>query len=117
VIDLRDDDDNALEEKKLVETAGMRFLNFPLGNWDRPEVKDIDIILAQINTAENQPVFVHCKRGSDRTGTVIAVYRMSHDDWDAKKAGNEAEEFGIGWWQHGMRDFINDYYRDHVGKK
>lgn len=117
VIDLRDDDDNALKEKKLVVAAGMQFLNFPLGNRDRPDVKDIDTILAQITTAENQPVFVHCKRGSDRTGTVIAVYRMSHDDWDAKKAGDEAEEFGIGWWQRGMRDFINDYYRDHIEKK
>ena len=114
VIDLRDDDKRALEEKALVEKAGMRFVNIPLGNWSRPDVKDIDKILSKINSAENQPVFVHCKRGSDRTGTVIAVYRMTHDGWDAKRAGDEAEEFGIGWWQFGMRDFIKDYFRDHV---
>ncbi len=117
VIDLRDADENALKEKILVEQAGMRFINFPLGNWDRPETKDIENILAAINSAQNQPVFVHCKRGSDRTGTVIAVYRMTHDGWDAKRAGDEAEKYGIGWWQHGMRDFINDYYRDHVVRK
>lgn len=117
VIDLRDDDENALKEKALVEKAGMRFVNFPLGNWDRPETKDIENILAAINSAGNQPVFVHCKRGSDRTGTVIAIYRMTHDGWDAKRAGAEAEKYGIGWWQHGMRDFINDYYRDHIEKK
>lgn len=117
VIDLRDDDDNALKEKALVEKAGMRFINFPLGNWDRPDVKETDKILFEINSAANQPVFVHCKRGSDRTGTVVAVYRMTRDGWDAKRAGDEAEQYGIGWWQHGMRDFINDYYRDQIEKK
>ncbi len=116
VIDLRDDDDNALKEKALVEAAGMRFVNKPLGNWSRPNIDAINDILKEINATANQPVFVHCKRGSDRTGTVIAVYRMTHDGWSAKQAGDEAEKFGIGWWQFKMRDFINDYYRDHVQK-
>ena len=48
---------------------------------------------------------------------MIAVYRMTHDGWTAKQAGDEAEKFGIGWWQFQMRDFINDYYRNHVQKK
>ena len=113
VIDLRDNDDNALKEKAVVEKAGMRFVNFPLGNWSRPDIKDIEKILAGINASANQPVFVHCKRGSDRTGTVIAVYRISHDGWDAKRASDEAKTFGIGWWEFGMKDFINDYYRDY----
>lgn len=117
VIDLRDNDDRALREKTLVESAGMRFMNIPLGNWNRPDLKDVDNIIAQINAVQNQPVFVHCKRGSDRTGTLIAVYRMTADGWTAKEAGEEAEKFGIGWWQFGMRDFINDYYRDHIPKK
>lgn len=117
VIDLRDDDENALKEKALVENAGMKFINKPLENWSRPDEKDIDEILKQIDTAANQPVFVHCKRGKDRTGTVMAIYRMTHDGWTAKQAGDEAEKYGIGWWQFKMRDFINDYYRDHVQKK
>lgn len=117
VIDLRDDDENALKEKKQVEAAGMQFINLSLGNWNRPDIKDIYKIIAEIVATENQPVFVHCKRGSDRTGTVIAVYRMKHDGWTAKQAGDEAEKFGIGWWQFGMRDFINDYYRDHIERR
>ncbi|MFN0139874.1 MAG: fused DSP-PTPase phosphatase/NAD kinase-like protein [Pyrinomonadaceae bacterium] len=117
VIDLRDDDENALEEKAMVEKAGMKFINFPLPNWSRPKLEHINKILAAINANENQPVFVHCKRGKDRTGTVIAIYRITHDDRTAKRAGDEAEKYGIGWWQFKMRDFINDYYRDHVKKK
>lgn len=112
VIDLRDNDANALKEEQIAEAAGLRFINLPLGNWNRPATKDIDAILAEINNPDNQPVFVHCRRGSDRTGTVIAIERMTHDGWDAEAAAKEAEKFGIGWWQLGMRDFINDYYRD-----
>ena len=117
VIDLRDNDDKASKERALVAKAGIRFINFPLDNWARPGIADIETILAAVNSAANQPVFIHCKRGSDRTGTVIAVYRMTHDGWNAKRAGDEAEKFGIGWWQFAMRDFINDYYRDRVEKK
>ena len=32
------------------------------------------------------PIFVHCRRGKDRTGTVIACYRIQHDGW-ANHAG------------------------------
>lgn len=117
VIDLRDNDENAVKEKNEVEKAGLRFINFPLGNWDRPETADIETILAAINLPDNQPIFVHCRRGSDRTGTVIAVYRMTHDGWTGSQASDEAEQFGIGWWQRGMRNFISAYYRDHVKSK
>ena len=113
VIDLRDDDDRARRERSKVEQNGMRFVNIPLGNWSRPDAKDIDRLLSEIDASDSQPVFVHCKRGKDRTGTVMAVYRMTHDGWTAKQALDEAEKFGIGWWQFGMRDFISNYYRDH----
>jgi len=116
VIYLRSKEDKAEREKKLAEAAGMNFIHFPLGNWDRPDRENIDRVLAVIDAAENQPVFVHCKRGADRTGTVIAAYRMTHDSWDEKQASDEAEKLGIGWGQRGKRDFIHEYYLGHVKK-
>ena len=116
VIDLRSDSEDSLKEQRLVEKAGMRFINLPLGNWSRPDPQQIDRILAKIDDPKNQPVFVHCRRGSDRTGTVIAIYRMTHDGWNTNRARDEAETFGLGWWQFGMRDFISDYYRDNIKK-
>lgn len=117
VIDLRGNDENASKEKALVEAAGLRFIDVPLKNWGRPSNQDIDSIVAQINDPKNQPVFIHCKRGSDRTGTVIAVYRITQDGWTDKQANEEAKRFGFGWWQVWMKDFINDYYRDYHRKK
>ncbi len=112
IVYLRGKGDKAEKERKLVEAAGMKFINVPLHNWFRPKQSQIEKAIAEITKDENQPVFVHCKRGADRTGTVIAVYRMKFDDWNAKQAYAEAKKFGIGWWQVWMKDYIHDYYRD-----
>ena len=117
VINLRSADARAEKEEKWVNDAGMKFINLPLNDWLEPKDAQIERVLAEIDNAENQPVFVHCKRGSDRTGTVVAVYRMTHDNWTAQQANDEAKNFGFGWWQFWMKDYINDYYRDFKNSK
>lgn len=117
IISLRNDDENADLEKTQVRNAGMTYLNVPLENWRGPQDEKIAELMSLLNASENQPVFIHCKRGADRTGTVIAVYRISHDDWTAKQANEEAKSFKFGWWQVWMKDYINDYYRDYHKQK
>lgn len=112
IIDLRGEDKNSKREELWAQSSGIKFIGVNLNNWKRPKDADIEQIIQYIDTAENQPVFVHCKRGADRTGTVIAVYRITHDSWTAKQANEEAQKFGFGWWQFWMKDYINDYYRD-----
>ena len=112
IIDLRGADKLAEKEKTWARNAGMNFINQPLNNWFEPKDAKIEEIEKLINSPENQPVFVHCQRGADRTGTVIAIYRITHDGWTAKQANAEAKKFNFGWWQFWMKDYINDYYRD-----
>jgi len=112
IIYLRRTDERAKTEETWARAAGINFFNAPSNNWFGPKDAQIEKVLSLINAPENQPVFVHCKRGADRTGTVIAVYRISHDGWTAKQANEEAEKFHFGWWQFWMKDYINDYYRD-----
>lgn len=113
VINLRNDDENARIEEKLVRSAGMNYINIPLGNWLGPKDEKIAEIIKQLNLIENQPVFVHCKRGADRTGTVIAIYRIAYDGWSAKQTQSEAERYSFGWWQFWMKDYIDDFYHDY----
>ncbi len=117
VINLRGEDHLSKKEEKWTTDAGMKFINVSLSNWFEPKDADIEKIVSLIDDAENQPVFVHCKRGADRTGTVIAVYRMTHENWTAKEANKEAKKFGFGWWQVWMKDYINDYYDKLQAKK
>lgn len=114
IIDLRDDDDRAKKEESWAKSFGLKFINLPLSNLLGPKDANIDRILEQMTHSENQPVFIHCKRGSDRTGTAIAIYRISRESWTGEAASAEAKKFGFGWWQIWMKDYIDDYYRDFI---
>ncbi len=59
-----------------------------------------------MTTDSQWPVFVHCKRGADRTGTVIACYRINHDHWQNQKALTEAKYLGMSRLETAMRHFI-----------
>ncbi len=40
------------------------------------------------------PIYVHCEHGKDRTGLVIALYRMRADGWSQEQAAAEMKEMG-----------------------
>ena len=73
VLDLRPEPAEIATERRWVENAGMKFVNVPLSGWLRPKDGDIARILQIIGDPQNQPIFIHCRRGADRTGTVAAV--------------------------------------------
>ncbi len=43
------------------------------------------------------PIVVHCLHGSDRTGTVVAMYRMAVDGWSREKAVTEFTDPRFGY--------------------
>src|SRR5690349_19440259 len=83
VIELRreneDGEHSTSSEKQAVEAAGMRYVHVPMKGIVAPTDAQVAKVLALFNSPE--PVFVHCKKGMDRTGTVVACYRISHDGW------------------------------------
>jgi protein tyrosine/serine phosphatase len=55
-------------------------------------------------------VFVHCERGSERTGVMIACYRMSTDGWTAEQALTEMEAFGFRRFGFGhLKRFVREF--------
>lgn len=112
IINLRGADENSKPEERWAQNAGIKIISYNLSNRFGPKDTEIERIIADINKAENQPVFIHCRRGADRTGTVAAVYRIRFDHWTAKQANAEAKKFGFGWWQIWMKDYISDYSKE-----
>jgi tyrosine-protein phosphatase SIW14 len=106
VIDLREPGERSVSEKKIVEAAGMRYVSFPMAAFGAPPDSVVAKVIALFNDAAAGPVFVHCQRGSDRTGTVVAVYRMVHDHWENAKALAEAKMFGMSWTERAMQSYI-----------
>jgi tyrosine-protein phosphatase SIW14 len=109
IIDLRGAGERSTAEQKEAVAAGMKYYSIPMPAFGPPTDEQIATALALINDSENWPVFVHCLRGKDRTGTVIACYRVRHDRWPNQRALKEAREHGLNWVERGMRTFILQY--------
>ena len=82
VLDLREHDERSLLEERAVTAAGMQYVNVPMTGMTPPTQAETNQILALLEDPAAGPVFVHCKRGADRTGAIIAAYRIDHDQWD-----------------------------------
>jgi tyrosine-protein phosphatase SIW14 len=110
VVNLRGEDDQARSEGAEARSLGLRYYSIALPQFSKPKDEEVQRVLEIINAPENQPVFVHCHHGKDRTGTIVACYRISHDGWTAKQAKDEAQRYGLGWVEIGMKRYIDDYY-------
>jgi len=64
--------------------------------WDLKD-KDVSRFLQIVRDKQKQPVFVHCRRGADRTGTMCAVYRIIVEDWSKEQAIEEMTKGGFGF--------------------
>ncbi len=94
VVDLRAADQRSEAEEKMVAAAGMKYVNIPMSGRAAPTEAQISRVLG-ILESDQGAVFVHCKRGADRTGVVIASYRIDRDGWDNARALSEAKARGM----------------------
>ena len=111
IVNLRGQGENTRAEEQEARSLELRFFQVPLPEFSAPHDVDVERVLAIIDAPENQPVFVHCRRGADRTGTIIACYRITHDNWTAEQAKKEAKGHGLSWIQRSMRGYIDQFYR------
>jgi uncharacterized protein (TIGR01244 family) len=106
VIDLRVESAHSSKaEERAVAAAGMRYVNVPLSDVHAPSDWQIAKVLALLDNSAG-PVFVHCRRGADRTGTVMACYRIAHDGWTNRRALEEAASYGMSWLEFGMQRYV-----------
>lgn len=108
VIDLRRPDEHSTAaEAQAVTAAGMQYVNVPMKGVVAPSPDQMAKVLSILDSSEK--ILVHCHRGADRTGAVIACYRISHDNWQNQRALAEAKAFGMRWTQMGLKRFIMSF--------
>ena len=93
-------------EKDLVESLGMRWVSLPMRMYWRPSESQVRTFLALADDPDDAPVFVHCQHGEDRTGSLIAVYRVARQGWAPARAYAEARTLGLAGWNPYMRTLI-----------
>jgi protein tyrosine/serine phosphatase len=93
IVDFRDSRDDILWEKKLVELEGMTFVSIPWSARNGPSRENVFAFFATLHANSGKNIFVHCERGADRTGTMIALYRITYDHWTPDQAVAEMNAF------------------------
>jgi tyrosine-protein phosphatase SIW14 len=87
---------------------GMDYVHLRV-NPNGPTDEEVAAFLAVLQEAENLPVFVHCKMGADRTGTLVAIYRVMHQGWPMEEAVKEFPRFGFHDVWAGLLDYLEQF--------
>ncbi len=81
------------DEKNQVESLGMRFVSLPWSAQHEPTHEQVVAFFALLHDDPEKTIFVHCYRGADRTGVMVALYRIAFDHWTADQAIAEMKAF------------------------
>lgn len=105
----------------LVKDTGVKHYKFPL-NASKVTYEDLVKIVATIESLDGK-VLVHCLHGSDRTGVVVASYRI-YNGWNKEKAVQEFTQGGYGYhafWFPNLKELLlsldEKQFRKDVDKK
>jgi protein tyrosine/serine phosphatase len=110
IVDLRAPTDKAQSEKSCAKRLGMKYINLPMSSKP-PTQEQVNTFLKAVdekaqlskddapqNKEEKYPhsVFVHCAHGSDRTGCMVGIWRVSRDHWSYEQAYKEMRKYYFG---------------------
>jgi protein tyrosine phosphatase (PTP) superfamily phosphohydrolase (DUF442 family) len=77
----------------LVEKGSLKLFHVPMSAFG---LRD-DRVLAALKIMadpQNRPLLIHCQQGADRTGAMVALYRVVVQGWTAEKAVEEMTKGG-----------------------
>ena len=75
-------------DEKLIEGLGFSYFQIPVKLWKLEDNGVIQYLKIVTNT-KNYPVFIHCDDGDEKTGLMVAVYRMYAQNWTTYDATKE----------------------------
>ena len=110
-IDLEDESSAISAERGYAKTAKMQFLLTEIDPYSTPTDAEVNSVLAQMQDASNFPIFVHCHYGDDRTGLIVALYRVEVQAWTPAAAYAEMIKDGF----HTTLTALDNYFRQRTG--
>jgi len=97
VVNFRDNHAETEKEKHEVESLGMKYIGIPWKASHEPSSAQIVEFLDSVRGNPNTKIFVHCERGADRTGVMIAAYRIAVEHKPVAEAVSEMRQFHYDW--------------------
>lgn len=101
-----------------IGNTGLAYEHIYMKAW-HPERKEVVRFLQIVTDPKRTPVLVHCQQGADRTGTMVALYRIAVQGWSKEQAIREMTKGGFGFneiWIN-LPDWIRDLDVDAIRRE
>ena len=100
---------------KLAEQGkpALTFVSFPINSFTgtvlgSPSNQGMGVLFREIANAP-KPIYVHCEHGKDRTGMVVALYRLWRSESTFEDALSEADYYHFSYWNFGLKRTLDRY--------
>jgi len=113
--------------RQFAEGLGMKFFHVKTGVMLKPTRVEMEKFMSIVSKPENQPVYIFCVGGRDRTAFYIGLYRMAFEGWNIDQARKELRahrlrrKWPIFWlYDNALEDnsaWIRQYMASHHNKK
>jgi protein tyrosine/serine phosphatase len=79
-----------------IARTGLTETHIAMKTW-HPEREDAVRFLKAVGDPSRGPILVHCQHGADRTGAMLAIYRIAVQGWSKEDAAREMTDGGYGF--------------------
>ncbi|MFC1584278.1 tyrosine-protein phosphatase [Fibrobacterota bacterium] len=95
VINFRTEEDLAADERGKVESLGMEYVHIPWEIYASYDHAAFVRFFEAIKDKDENPVFFHCRRGSERTGVMSGAYKMKFSGMSFEDAYRDAIKYDV----------------------
>jgi tyrosine-protein phosphatase SIW14 len=93
-----------------IRELGFKYFHISCKAW-HPEEEDVNRFMDIITNLKKPSTFVHCQHGADRTGVMVAAYRIFIQGWEVAAAIEEMTQGPFGFHRifQNLPEFLEKY--------
>ncbi len=111
VVNFRDEPSEQTKEQRAAEALGMRYVGIGWNARKEPSDAQVAEFLNLVRANAQSKIFVHCHWGADRTGVMVATYRIAEEHWTAEQALAEMKAFHLHFWLPHLKHYVAGFPR------
>jgi len=111
VVNFRDEPSEQTREQRTAEALGMRYVGIGWNARKEPTDAQVAEFLHLVRANPQSKIFVHCHWGADRSGVMVATYRIAEEHWTAEQALAEMKAFHLHFWLPHLKRYVADFPR------